>query len=242
MNLFWLLLLAHFIADFPLQSDKIFALKSKYKWGLLPHIFISMATNIVVAFPYLEFPSFRLAIVFLLVVHFALDWMKLILTRNLLSDSVFVFLIDQILHIFFIWLTCYHLFQIPEPQIHSSFIAAFYSNKKVILTLTGLVFSMFGGGVIIYYVKKCVYQFTRPSAGDTIHFPNANKRRIGYIERLFATSGMIFSGWFLVLVPVAFLPRIIIHGKSSHQELIAVNIIASFLISLATSVSVRLLW
>ncbi len=242
MNLFWLLLLAHFIADFPLQSDKIFALKSKYKWGLLPHIFISLITNMIVAFPYLEFASFRKAILFLFGVHFVLDWLKLEFTRKLLSDSVFVFLIDQMLHVFFIWLACYHLFEVPLPRIESSFIAEYYLNRKLIITLTGLVFSMFGGGVIIYYVKKFVQQLTRPTAGETINFPNANKRRIGYLERFFSTSGMIFGGWFLFLIPIAFIPRLILHRKANRQQLLIINLIASLLISVATGLSVRLLW
>ncbi|MDZ7331666.1 MAG: DUF3307 domain-containing protein [candidate division KSB1 bacterium] len=241
MNLFWLLLLAHFIADFPLQSDKIFALKSKYKWGLLPHIFISLITNIIIAFPFLEFANFRLAILFLFGIHFILDWMKLVLTRNVLNDSVFVFLVDQILHIFFIWLTCYHLFHIPSPQIANRFVADYYLNRKVIITLTGLVVSMFGGGVIIYYVKKFIHQLTQPTAEQSIIFPNANKRRIGYIERFFSTLGMIFGGWFFFLIPVAFIPRLILHGRASRQ-LLMINLIASLSISMAIGLSVRLLW
>ncbi len=242
MNLFWLLLLAHFIADFPLQSDEIFALKSKYKWGVLPHILISFITNLIIAFPYLSFKSFWLAVVFLVSVHFLLDWSKILLTHKFLSDSLFIFLLDQLFHIFFIWLACYNLFDIPSPDIKNKFVTEYYLNKKVILTLTGLIFSVFGGGVIIYYMRKIVDRRKASKSGEQVLFPEVNKRRIGHLERFFSTLGTILGGWFFILVPLAFIPRLMIRSKVDGPEFLMINLMSGIFISVATGFIVHLIW
>jgi len=244
MNLFWLLILAHVIADFPLQSDTIFALKSKYRWGLVPHIIISFITNLVVAFPYSGFTTFWLAILFLASTHFVLDWLKIILTRRLLSDSLFTFLMDQVLHLFFIWLTCFQLFDIPDPEIYNKFLAAIYLNHKFALALSGIIFSIFGGGVVIHYIRKIIYHLNINMKGprEAVHFPNVNKRRIGYFERLFSTLGTILGGWFLIVIPLAFLPRLIFRGKVDNREFLLVNLISGLFISVGIGLFVHLMW
>ncbi len=242
MNLFWLLLLAHFIADFPLQSDKIFALKSKYKWGVLPHIFISFITNLIVAFPYLGFRNFWFAVFFLVGVHFLLDWSKILLTQKFLKDSLFVFILDQLFHISFIWLICYYLFDIPSPDIKNKFVTEFYLNKKVILTFSGLIFSIFGGGVIIHYIRKIVHRQKPDESEKEVLFPDVSKRRIGYLERLFSTSGVILGGWFFVLVPLAFVPRLMVRGKIDGAEFLMINLVSGIFISIGTGLFVHLVW
>jgi len=242
MNLFWLLILAHFIADFPLQSDKIFALKSKYKWGLIPHIIISFITNLFIAFPYLGFKDFWFAVLFLAIIHFLLDWLKILFTKKFLNDSMFIFLLDQMLHIFFIWLTCLYLLDIPSPEIKNKFVMNYYFNKKVILPLTGLVFSIFGGGVIIHYIRQTVYQIKTRESGEPVLFPDINKRRIGYIERFFSTLGTIAGGWFLIIVPLAFIPRLIMRGKVDNREFLMINLVSGLFISIGIGLFVHLMW
>lgn len=242
MYLFWLLILAHFIADFPLQSDKIFALKSQYRWGVLPHIFISFITNLVIASPYIGLNNFWLAMLFLAIIHFLLDWMKIVLIQKWLGDSLFTFLLDQVLHVLSIWICCFYLFNIPSPEIDNNFILTYYLNKKIILTLIGLVLSIFAGGVLIYYIRKMIYQFKTNESGDLVLFPNANKRRIGYFERFFSTSATLLGGWFFLLVPVAFLPRFVFMGKAAKRESRLLNLVAGLVISISIGFVVRLLW
>jgi len=242
MYIFWLLILAHFIADFPLQSDKIFALKSKYSWGVLPHIFISFLTNLIIAFPYIDFKNFWFALLFLAVIHFLLDWMKIVFIQKWLGDSLFTFVLDQVLHLLSIWICCYYLFNIPIPDVENRYILTYYLNKKIILTLAGLVFSIFGGGVLIYYIRKMIHQVKINESGNQVLFPNANKRRIGYFERFFSTSATILGGWFLILAPFAFLPRFIFMGKAEERESLLINFIAGLVISISIGLLVRLLW
>ena len=242
MNLFWLLTLAHFIADFPLQTDRIFALKSKYKWGVLPHIFISFVSNIIVAFPLLTVKIFWIAVVFLACIHFILDWLKILVTQNLLSDSMLLFLLDQVLHIFFIWLTCFYLFDIPSVDIENKLILTYFYNEKVIIALTGLVFSIFGGGVLIHYIRKIIHRIKTQEATARVPFPNVNKRRIGYIERFFATYGTILGGWFLFVVPLGFIFRLIVRRKIDGKDFLIINLVSGLIISIGAGLLVRLFW
>jgi hypothetical protein len=241
MNLFWLLILAHFIADFPLQSDKVYALKAKNKWGLLPHIFISVITNVLVGFPFLRFENFWFTIIFLAFTHYSLDWLKIILTKNYLSDSMFTFLLDQALHIFFIWFTCFHIFHIPVTAIENSIIQQYFFNRQLILSLIGLVFSIFAGGVLIHYIRRTVYHLKTKHSAEQVLFPDVNNRRIGYIERFFSTFGTIFGGWLLLLVPIAFIPRIIVQVKFESREFLIINFVAGLIISVGAGLFVRLM-
>jgi len=242
MNLFWLLTLAHFIADFPLQSDRIFALKSKHKWGVLPHIFISFITNLIIAFPFLAFRNFWIAVVLLAVTHFLLDWLKIVVTKKLLSDSLVLFLLDQVLHIFFIWFVCCYLLDIPSPDTKNNFISTIYFNNKIIIALAGLVFSIFGGGVLIHYIRKIFHHIKSKESADQVHFPDVNKRRIGYIERFFSTFGTILGGWFIMLIPLGFIYRLIFYGKNDSREFIMINLFFGLFISIGCGLFVRLMW
>ncbi|MFZ5518259.1 MAG: DUF3307 domain-containing protein [Candidatus Zhuqueibacterota bacterium] len=239
MNVFWYLILAHLIADFPLQSDKIYAIRLKHKWGVLLHVGIYFITNLVVAFPFLSFKQFWFAILFLAITHLIEDWTKIALTRKALQDSIVLFFVDQFIHIFFIWLSCFVLFDIPAPEITNQFVQRYYFNSHIIFMLIGLVFSVFAGVVLIYYVRKCVHRIKFSNDDSSVQFPKIKKRRIGYIERLFSTSGVILGGWFLILLPLAFLPRLIISKDRELEEFLLINLLTGLAISIGSGVFVH---
>lgn len=239
MNVFWLLILAHLIADFPLQSDKIYAIRLKYKWGSLLHIGIYFVTNLIVAFPLLQYKVFWFAVIFLTATHLLEDWLKITLTQNKIKDSLLIFLVDQLIHIFFIWLAFFILFDIPEPEFTNRFFTNYYFNQDILLILIGLVFSAFGGGVFIYFIRKCIHSIKTNDQFSSVQFPKIKKRRIGYIERFIATGGVILGGWYLIFVPIAFLPRLIIYRKYDLQEFLMVNLLSGLLISILSGIFVH---
>lgn len=237
MNIFWLLILAHLIADFPLQSDKVFALKLKYKWGLFPHIFIHFITSLLVALPYLKYRNFWIAIFCLVGAHFLLDWLKLIATKKIIRDSLLIFLLDQLLHVFFIWLACFRLFDIPSPEINNPFLINYYLNNKIIFVLAGFIFSVFGGDVLIYYLRKIFFHY----ADQKVIPSKIRKRVIGYAERFLATLGAILGGWFLILIPIVFIPRFVVHRKTENQDFLMINLITGLSISVGIGFLAHLL-
>ena len=54
MNIFWLLFLAHLMADFPLQINTIYSLKKRNAVGVLPHVAIYTTINVIVLLPFLN--------------------------------------------------------------------------------------------------------------------------------------------------------------------------------------------
>jgi hypothetical protein len=93
MNIFFTLILAHLIADFPLQTNGIFALKLKSKKGIALHVFIHLiVTGFLIKEPFTHLPLF----IILGVTHFLVDWLKLRFPTNRQAAG---FLLDQVLHL-----------------------------------------------------------------------------------------------------------------------------------------------
>jgi hypothetical protein len=93
MSIFFTLLLAHLIADFPLQTNRIFAMKLKSSRGIAIHVLIHMAvTALLIKEPLAHLPL----LIILAVTHFLIDWLKL---RYPTQRQVPGFLCDQVLHL-----------------------------------------------------------------------------------------------------------------------------------------------
>ena len=93
MNILFTLVLAHLIADFPLQTDRIFAMKLKSSRGIALHVLIHLlVTALLIKDPLSHMPLF----IILAVTHFSIDWLKL---RFPTQRQVPGFLIDQVAHL-----------------------------------------------------------------------------------------------------------------------------------------------
>ena len=93
MNIFFTLVLAHLIADFPLQTNRIFAMKLESNKGIALHVFIHLfVTSLLIKEPYNHLSLF----IVLGITHFLIDWLKLRFPTNRQAAG---FVLDQILHL-----------------------------------------------------------------------------------------------------------------------------------------------
>lgn len=92
VNLLLTLILAHLLADFPLQTGLVFHLKSKHWLGIVLHVTIHMVVTAALLNAWNPIWPFLLVLGTL---HFACDWIKL--RYSSLSDAT-VFLLDQVSH------------------------------------------------------------------------------------------------------------------------------------------------
>ena len=99
MFLFYRLLLAHIIADFPLQTSQIFKVKMNTEWGVLVHTLIVLIFSIFFAFPYLEDPNFIIILWAIFLSHTVIDKIKLDYSKKNDNQDIKIFLLDQFLHI-----------------------------------------------------------------------------------------------------------------------------------------------
>lgn len=234
---FWSLLLAHVIADFPLQTDAIFRLKTKYSWGVLPHVLICTLMNILALYPYLNNLTVWSAIVVLGIVHTILDRTKISVSEKISRDSFFQFFIDQVFHVLSIWMVAAWLTKSVDKNAYD--ISGFLANSELIIQLTAYIFAAFAGVPIIFYALK--FWFSEISKSKmTIVYPTFLQRVPGNFERFLTTLGVVWGGWWLLLLVGAFLPRIVLKWKDADRALINVSAAVGFIISLLCGLAVRL--
>jgi hypothetical protein len=139
MFLFLRLVLAHFLADFPLQPDTIYRLKTKNLWGQTLHATIFVACSIALGWPFLKTGAIWILFLFLGASHFVIDCLKVRYVDKG-GDKLWSFLVDQFLHLALIgviFLTdLKNLSLSPKP---SFFLGRLYANDLLILSFIILI-------------------------------------------------------------------------------------------------------
>jgi Protein of unknown function (DUF3307) len=100
----WSLLLAHLIADYPLQPEWIVINKS-HKNILALHALIQLVTMLIIMGP-----ASRILwpyLVLIACIHFAIDWGKISIRKLLPGLTSLPYIIDQFLHYGVIWVVSY---------------------------------------------------------------------------------------------------------------------------------------
>ena len=208
MFLFYRLLLAHLLADFPLQFTQLFRLKVSSRWGTAFHGGIFTLLALIFAFPYLAHNSMWVFILLLGISHIFIDETKLSLTRKFKIDNLWLFLLDQGLHIGFIGLLAatslgrlvlnWPLYNFPSllTQVYND------PQSKVIIYIIAYLSATFGGTFLIYYFKKTF--FIRRLEEVIISRP---EKYFGILERFLIVSLVIFPGHFYFFIPVVLITR-----------------------------------
>jgi len=206
---FWILFLAHLIGDFPLQTDYIYRLKTRYTWGVLPHVLICTAVNILLLYPFLHHPATIGVIIFLLIVHFFLDRTKIIITQKIAQDNFLQFILDQFFHFASVWIAAQFLkLSVPFSE-YSLFGTVIYQGQLV--RLTAFVLVIFAGTPILYYILKNSYR--KEFSQNFRSYPKLYNRFPGFIERGLSLFGLLSGSWLLILYPAAFLPKLVLDKR-----------------------------
>lgn len=224
---FWTLLLSHVIGDFPLQTDAVYRLKTKYRWGVLPHVAICTAINIIALRSILALPQAWAAIVFLAVLHIIFDRTKLTVSATRAGDSLLHFLVDQLLHVFSVWLAALWL-NLTIPAAHET--AVIPMNREMIINLTALITAAFAGVPVIYYVQKYWCEVKKQRVVPS--YPTLIGRLPGYAERFVATLTLIMGGWWTAAAAAAFIPRLLINRNDPERRKIFISSAVGLAISL----------
>lgn len=166
-----LLLIAHLVADFWLQTDAMVKNKTKnLKKHMLHHF---MTTGLALIFfnwgdsPYLTgfIGYFLLPLVFIVMTHFVIDLLKLkILDTIKATDGnslkkLWFFLIDQILHIMMLLIACILFFKLQATMIITSLLQLFSENHSISIVNTLLlmiILFIFATSVSGHIVKLAV--------------------------------------------------------------------------------------
>jgi len=158
MFLFYRLLLAHIIADFPLQTSQIFKVKANTEWGVLIHTLIVLIFSILFAFPYLEDPKVIIILLIIFLSHTAIDKLKMEYSKKTKKLSIRILLLDQALHVAIIAVLTFnftesYLLSFPFNSVFLNYLIDIYNNDIFIISLIGYIASVFFIPILLMNIK-----------------------------------------------------------------------------------------
>lgn len=196
-----LLILAHVLADFPFQTNKISEDKQVSIFALIKHLLIIFFTSLVLTVHFLSF-NLLLILVGITVIHGIIDYFRIYLTQKQKGNyNLELFLIDQVLHVLVI------LFFIPFIDLRLNFYFLSFFNKLrgiydwlnffdikrvgfIAITASVLIFNFKGSTIIVRSTLK-KYKSDLSSEGD-------KGKAIGNLERLLIILFVVLENYSLI--------------------------------------------
>jgi len=201
MLLFKLLILAHFIADFPLQSARVYRLKKMYLAGQVPHALIYLVVMVIVSYPLVGNAAYWLFIGFLACTHLGIDLFKIqILDRRGRGGGVGMFLLDQGLHLSAISLV--FLTSLPGSSVIRGSALADLDAHGVLSAGIAFLIATFAG---VYFLDSIRTTFSRSATEGTV---NGFAKFYGIAERGAIFLLILAGGIFLALIPLVLILRL----------------------------------
>lgn len=214
MVIFWRLILAHFIADFSLQTNHVATWKRESRWGMAVHVLTHPFMSIICTWPYLSQPWVQtrwfhlegwVCVGFLALFHWLEDEWRV---RSILDtgspDNTLFFLYDQLVHIALI------LAFSPIPDIKI--------ETNVLVILMAVLLSHFTS-VLIFFLENDMWGESKVLGDKKYYY--IGERLIG--AALFLLPGPLFLlalgwvGWIFY-----------IHYKRSHERTWINLVVGSF--------------
>ncbi|MGB6370490.1 MAG: DUF3307 domain-containing protein [Atribacterota bacterium] len=159
MFLFYRLLLAHIIADFPMQTNQIFKVKMNTEWGVLIHTLIVLIFSIFFTFPYLEDPKVVIILLVIFLSHTVIDKLKMEYSKKTKNQSIRILLLDQALHIAIIVVLTFnftesYLLSFPFNSVFLNYLIDIYNSDIFIISLIGYIASVFFIPILLMHIKE----------------------------------------------------------------------------------------
>lgn len=230
MFLFWRLLVAHLVGDFPLQTDRVFELKQRGGWGVSLHGSIVGVLFLLLSLPYLFLPWVWGGVFLLWLAHVFFDSAKVRATSRLglKGEHLSFFLLDQFFHIGLTWLVCRWL---VGSRIAGSSIPI-YGDTQIMQYLCGYLVTTYGATILVWSTRRTVL------GGEDIALPNSSLKWREFLERGMVTTGALLGSWWFVLVPLGLLPRGILVKRKGRVVLI--DLVLSVALALGVGMVLRL--
>lgn len=213
MFIFLRLLLAHLVADFPLQVTRVYEAKTRSLRGQAVHAAIHGATFALFLLPYLCRPATWVLICLISLFHIPVDWVKIAITRKWPGlDNVSTFLLDQFLHILtlaFVFLTPLRRLQ-PCVTDSPGLFMRLYNDNRIVVFLIVYLAATWGGAFFISSLEKTIRGKTELPPAEKWH---------GIAERSLYLLLPIAGGlWWLLALPLVFLRPLVANRilKAGH--------------------------
>lgn len=240
LQVFLALLLAHLLADFPLQSSAMARAKKTHwtpylKHGLAHYICALGCLLLFTAEP-LRSQRVQGLLVLYVLAHIATDIGKQLLVRNhVFPDRAWLFLADQAVHVAIVAGIAWSVTGATWIEVRAVVLGS--APKKLDVLVTAVVYTgvLFGGG---YLIRYCTRSLSRPlvrSQEETGEQLQNAGLYIGWLERFLVITALLMQSPALV--------GLILTGKSVARfpELKDARFAEYFLIGTLLSISIALL-
>jgi len=212
MFLFYRLLLAHIIADFPLQTSQIFKIKMNTQWGVILHTLIVLIFSIFFAFPYLEDPKVIIVLLVIFLSHTVIDKLKMEYSKKTKNQSIRILLLDQFLHIAIIALLAFnftenYLLSSPFNSAFLNYLIDIYNSDIFIVSLIGYIASVFFIPILLMHIKEgdIPTNLSKTKEQKIINIKIPANQTIDKFYRLFLTlSAQYLDDKYIILIFICF--------------------------------------
>jgi len=212
MFLFYRLLLAHIIADFPMQTNQIFKVKMNTEWGVLLHTLIVLIFSILFAFPYLEAPKVIIILWVIFLSHTMIDKIKLEYSKKNANQDIKIFLLDQFLHISIIAALSFYfeknyLLISPFNNAFLNYLIQLYNNDIFIISLIGYIATIFFIPVLLIFIKEedISYEPKKLNKQKILNIKIPANQTIDKFYRLFLTlSAQYLDDKYIIIIFICF--------------------------------------
>jgi len=227
MFLFYRLLLAHIIADFPLQTKQIFKVKMNTEWGVLLHTLIVLIFSILFAFPYLEAPKVIMVLWVIFLSHTVIDKIKLEYSKKNANQDIKIFLLDQFLHISIIAALSFNFEKIyllisPFDNAFLNYLIQLYNNDIFIISLIGYIATIFFIPVLLIFIKEedISYEPEKLNKQKILNIKIPANQTIDKFYRLFLTlSAQYLDDKYIIVIFICFVIISFVPYKMSAKRI-----------------------
>lgn len=240
LNTFLAILLAHLLADFPLQTDSIALGKKHRKLPYLKHGAIHWIVLMVLLAIFTNTPvwsvSGQLLIVSYIAFHVGLDFLKnRLVDKKIFRDSTGLFLLDQGFHLATIVVLTWAFARYRWSDVKAAIAWSEAEQLHILIVGVFYVAVIFGGGYLVRYLTRSLtLQLPETKGEDAAELRNAGLY-IGWLERFLVLTA--------VLVQSPAMIGLILTGKSIARlpELKGPRFAEYFLIGTLLSISLAFL-
>ena len=228
MFLFYRLLLAHIIADFPLQTNQIFKVKTNTEWGVLIHTLIVLIFSILFTFPYLEDPKVIIIILVIFLSHTVIDKLKMEYSKKTKNQSIRILLLDQALHIAIIAVLTFnftesYLLSSPFDSAFLNYLIDIYNSDILITSLIGYIVSVFFIPILFIYISReedTPFKPKKLNKQEVINIKIPANKIVDKFYRLFLTlSAQYLDEQYVIVIFIGFVIASLISYQVSPERI-----------------------
>ena len=194
LTLFYRLLLAFLLADYPLQTDLVFKIRYQKRWGVALHAGIHLLITLALCYPYLHSPWFIVGVVVLQTVHGLFDTFK--------KSGLLGFFADQAFHFASLAAVAWIFGGLEQASWTTDWLGKLWRDDYLINLLSGMILAGYTTMIAVNFANKSLRKsFTRELFSSYYRYSMV---LCGVI--VYAALVMVFQQSPLYLIPAAAVP------------------------------------